>query len=130
MTPEQAIKTVLETVDGLRGKVYPIAGLKTATAPFVFYLQIGETEDCDFDGGAGLLSATYEINCVAKTYASLVGLSGAVRSALQALQGYKYKGVLIERATIAQTSPDLKEKEVNLYRRMYVLTVDFQKEEL
>ena len=66
---------------------------------------------------------------MAKTYASLVWLSGAVRPALLALQGTTHEDLTVERITIRQASPDLKEMEVNLYRRMYVLTVDYQKEE-
>lgn len=129
MTPEQLIKTALEPIDGLAGKVYPMGGLKNAAAPFIFYLQMTEDEDHSLDGPTGLLSAAYEINCVAKTYASLVWLAGAARPALQALQGTTHDDLLIEHVTIRQVSPDLKETEVNLYRRMYVLTVDYQKEE-
>ena len=129
MTPDQLIKTALETIDVLSGKVYPMEGLKNAAAPFVFYLQMAEDEDHSLDGLTGLLSASYEINCVAKTYASLVWLAGATRPALQALQGTTHDDLVIERVTIRQASPDLKEMEVNLYRRMYVLTVDYQKEE-
>lgn len=129
MTPEQLMKTALERIDGLSGKVYPLEALKNAAAPFVFYLQTAEDEENALDGRTGLLSASYEINCVAKTYASLAWLSGTVRPALQALQGTTHEGIAIERITIRQASPDLKEKEVNLYRRMYVLTVDYQKEE-
>lgn len=130
MTPDQAIKTALEPIAGLSGKVYPLEGLKNAAAPFVFYLQISEDEEETLDGSTGLQTASFEINCVARTYSGLVSLSGAVRPALQALQGRKFPGLLIERATVRQTSPDLKETEVNLYRRMYVLQINYQKEEL
>lgn len=129
MTPEQAILTALEPIAGLSGKVYPLEGLKNATAPFVFYLRQAEDEEETLDGPAGLLSATFEINCVAATYAGLTALARAVRPALQALQGTVHSGLLIERATVRQASPDLKEREVNLYRRMYVLQINYQEEE-
>lgn len=129
MTPDEAIKAALEAIEGLSGKVYPLEGLKNASAPFVFYLQQLEDEEEVLEGHTGLLSASFEINCVAKTYAGLVALAGAVRTALQALQGAAYDGLLIERAAVRQASPDLKETEVNLYRRMYVLTVNYQNEE-
>lgn len=129
MTPEEAILTVLEPLDGLRGKVYPAEALKNATAPFVFYLQHVEDEEETLERPTGLMSATYEINCVATSYATLIWLVGAVRPALQFMQGKTYGDLLIERASVRQASPDLKEKEVGLYRRMLSLELRYQKEE-
>lgn len=129
MTPEQAILTVLEPIDGLRGKVYPAEALKNATAPFVFYLQNSDDEEETLEGPTGLMSAVFEINCVAQSYATLIWLVGAVRPALQSMQGNTYEGLLIERASVRQASPDLKEKEVGLYRRMLHLEIHYQKEE-
>jgi len=129
MTPEQAILTVLEPIDGRRGKVYPAEALKNATAPFVFYLQHSDDEEETLEGPTGLMSAVFEINCVAQSYATLIWLVGAVRPALQSMQGNTYEGLLIERASVRQASPDLKEKEVGLYRRMLHLEIHYQKEE-
>lgn len=129
MTPEEAIVAVLEPISGLRGKVYPAEAIKNVPAPFVFYLQHSEDEEETLDGPAGLLSADFEINCVAQTYAGLTGLAAAVRPALQAMQGVTYGDLLVERATVRQASPDLKETEVNLFRRMYTLAIHYQKEE-
>lgn len=126
MTPDKAIKTVLEPIDGLQSKVYPVEALKNATAPFVFYIQKDEDETEDLDGLTGLQTATFEIHCVAKTYAGLVALSGSVRSALRGMQGNTYDGLLIERAKVRQTSPDLNEREVKLMRRVYTLQLDYQ----
>ncbi len=130
MTPEEAILTALEPIAGLRGKVYPAEAIKNATAPFVFYLQHGEDEEETLEGPTGLMSAVFEINCVARTYAGLTKLVAAVRAALQAMQGVTYGGLLIERTSVRQASPDLKEKEVNLYRRMLTLAIHYQEEEL
>lgn len=128
MTPDEAIKSALEPVAGLANKVFPLEGLKNAAAPFVFYLQTAEDEEETLGGSTGLLSASFEVNAVARTYAELVALAGAVRANLRALQGTIYDGLLIERAIVRQTSPDLKEREVNLYRRAYVLQLHYQKE--
>ena len=130
MTPDQPIKAALETIDGQAGKVYPMSGLKNAAAPFIFYLQMSEDDEYTLDGSTGLQTASFEINCVAKTYASLIALAGSVRQVLQALQGTKHDDLLIERVTVRQASPDLKEMEVDLYRRMYVLTINYQEEEM
>lgn len=129
MTPEQVLKTALESVDGLDGKAFPLEGLKNATAPFSFYLRHSWDEEETLDGPAGLQSATFELNFVARSYAELIALSGAARPVLQALQGTTHEGLYIERITIRQASPDLKEKEVNLYRRMYALQMNYQEEE-
>lgn len=126
MTPEQAILTVLKPIAEISGTVSPLEGLKNAAAPFVFYLRRTEEEEETLDGPTGLQSGTFEVHCVALTYAQLLSLAGSVRTALQGLQGNTYDGLLIERATIRQTSPDLKDREVNLYRRMYVLQLNYQ----
>lgn len=126
MTPEEVIKAALEPIAGLSGKVFPVKGLKNAAAPFVFYLRLTEDEEEALDGPTGLQSGTFEVNCVAQNYSQLVGLAGSVRSALQGMQGKTYDGLLIERAAIRLTSPDLKDEDVHLYRRMYVLQLNYQ----
>lgn len=126
MTPDKAIKTVLEPIAGLQSKVYPVDALKNATAPFVFYVQKEEDGVEDLDGTTDLQTATYEIHCVAKSYAALVALCKSVKSALQNMQGNTYAGLLIERAKVRQTSPDLNEREVKLMRRVYTLHLDYQ----
>ena len=129
MTPEQAILTVLEPIEELRNKVYPAEAIKNAAAPFVFYLQHTEDEEETLDGPTGLMSALFEVNCVAQSYASMIWLVGTVRPALQSMQGQTYEDLLIERVSVRQASPDLKEKEVGLYRRMLQLEIHYQKEE-
>lgn len=126
MTPEEVILTVLEPIAGLRGKVFPMEALKNATVPFVFYRQMEGDEEDTLDGQTGLQTATFEIHCVAKSYAALVSLAGAVRLALQKMQGHTYDGLLIERAKVRQASPDLYEREVNMMRRVYTLQLDYQ----
>ena len=129
MTTEQAILTVLEPIEDLRNKVYPAEAIKNAAAPFVFYLQHTEDEEETLDGPTGLMSALFEVNCVAQSYASMIWLVGTVRPALQSMQGQTYEDLLIERVSVRQASPDLKEKEVGLYRRMLQLEIHYQKEE-
>lgn len=126
MTPDVAIKAVLEPIDGLRSKVYPVDALKDAAPPFVFYVQHEEDESDDLDGQTGLQSASFEIHCVAKSYASLVAVAAAVRTALGNMQGKTFEDLLIERAKVRQSSPDLNEREVHLLRRVYTLQLDYQ----
>lgn len=126
MTPEQAVVTALEQIDGLADKVFPAEALKNAVPPFVFYLLDEDSEKEALDGPVGLCSAALEIHCVARNYGELVSLASAVRTALRGMQGQTFDGMLIERTVIRQRSPDIKETEVNLYRRMFVLQLDYQ----
>lgn len=129
MDPERAVTMALEALPGLAGRVFPLEVLKNVPAPFVFYVPQEDHEEDALDGLTGLCSAAIEIHCVAGTYAQLVTLAGAVRPALRALQGFEQDGLCIQRATVRRASPDLKEREVNLYRRMYLLQLHYLKEE-
>lgn len=128
MQPEDAIVGALSPLPGLAGKVFPLEGLKNASAPFVFYLQAESGETAALDGLTGLLSASFEVNCVSRSYAELKALADKVRPALQALQGTELEGLSIQRAKVRQASPDIKEQEVQLFRRMYILELDYQEE--
>lgn len=126
MTPELAVKAVLEQLDGLADKVFPAEALKNAVPPFVFYLLDEDSEKEALDAPTGLCLAALEIHCVARNYGELVALASAVRAALRGMQGQTFEGMLIEHVVIRQRSPDIKETEVNLYRRMFVLQLDYQ----
>lgn len=128
MTPEEAIKAALEAISGLSAHVFPLEGLKNAAAPFVFYLRRQHQAEDSLSGVTELQSAEFEIHCVAKTYASLIWLSGAARSALLGLQGQTLDGLTIEHITVQQASPDLREREADLYRRAYTLRMNYQEE--
>jgi len=126
MHVEEIVKTTLENIHGLHGRVFPVEALKNAQAPFVFYLSEAETEEDALDGPTGLLAAEIEVHCVAASYGALVGLCRSVRSRLRALTGTTHGGTLIERAVVRQVTPDLRETEVNLFRRAYALQLDYQ----
>lgn len=127
MTPDKAIVTALEPIEGLPDKVFPVEALKNATAPFVFYLQKEDEVEEDLEGETELQAVTFELHCVAKSYAALVSLAGAVRLALRDMRGQSYGDLFIERVKVRQASPDLNEREVKLMRRMYVLQLYYQR---
>ena len=120
------VKSQLETVKGLAGHVYPYGALKNDPAPFAFYRRLGLDELDDLDGGTGMMTVRYEIDCVARRHEAMSKLSEAVRASLLSLQSKTRQGLRLERVTCKQESPDLKEKEVNLYRRIYVLQINYQ----
>lgn len=128
MNPEEAITTALERIDGLSAHVFPMEGLKNARAPFVFYLRRQHQAEDSLEGPTELQTADFGVHCVAKTYASLIWLSGMARSALLGLQGQTLDGLTIEHVTVQQASPDLKEREADLYRRAFALRMNYQEE--
>ena len=126
MQKEEIVKTALESIPSLSGRVFPVEALKNAQAPFVFYISEAETEEDALDGPTGLLAAEIEVHCVAASYGALAGLCRSVHSRLRALTGTTHGGTLIERAVVRQATPDLRETEVNLFRRAYALHLDYQ----
>lgn len=126
MTPDDVVKTTLETIEGLRGKAFPLAGLKNAKPPFSFYLCRTQEEEEALDGWTGLREARFELNFVAANYAEMVALSVKGCHAFRQLAGTIHGNLLIERAVCTQDSPDLLDQDVNLYRRRHSLQFDYQ----
>lgn len=126
MHVDEIAKSTLESIPGLSGRIFPVEALKNAKAPFVFYISEAETEEDALDGPTGLFTAEIEVHCVAASYGALMGLCRSVRNKLRSLTGTTHGGTLIERAVVRVASPDLKEKEVNLFRRAYALQLDYQ----
>lgn len=127
---EDAICEALETIEQLRGKVYPAEALKNATAPFIFYVQHNDDDREDLDGVTGLCSGLFEVDVVVNSYTQLLQLTKDVKSALRGMQGCMFGDLFIERVSVHAASPDLKEREVNLYRRMLELRINYQYEEV
>ena len=124
-----AIDAVIEALRenaGLTGKLYHAEALKGATAPFVFWVQTGERYKEDLSGPTELEEADFEFHTVAKNLDSLNKISLAVRRALLSLQGQTVNGILYERVVLTQISPTINEHEVNLYRKVYEVTINYQ----
>lgn len=148
MSPEFALVQALSTVPviadpaGGEPKVGAMQPKKDWKAPFVFYIPFVDDEDEALDGPTGLQSFTAQLHCVAGTHRGLQLLCQRCKKALKNMRGAVYstpehdpedgaKGtVLIENVTLEQSSPDLVEMEVGLYRRMYAVRLEFQTEEV
>lgn len=120
------IITQLRTITGLTNKVYHAEALKNAEAPFVFWLQTAESIEQALDGYTSLESAGFEVHVVAKKLASLDTMSAAVRAAIIAFQGTTSGGYIYERVNIRMASPEIHEKEVSLYRKVFRFDIDYQ----
>ena len=126
MTIEEAVVSALRGVEALGGRVYPVEAMRDAGAPFVFYWQIRDDEEIALDGPTGLMEAQFAVHVVAATYGELVTLCRSCSAALRGLMGEGYPPLLIGFADVAAASPDLKDQEVNYYRRALNLTVNYQ----
>lgn len=120
------IKTAMNSVAALSGKIYHAEALKNATPPFAFWLQDSEETEQALDGYTELDSAGFEVHLVARKLESLDPIAAGVKAAVIALQGTTAGGYRYERINIRQTSPVINEKEVGLYRKVYYIAVDYQ----
>ena len=129
MSPEKLILTATEPIAKLRGKVYPVEALKKATSPFVFFTPTAEDTEDDLDGPTELGTWAGTVHVVSEDYSELLDLVSQVRTGLLALRGRRVDDLFVEYATIRGTSPDLKEREVDLYRRALDVRIYYQKED-
>lgn len=125
---EQIIKTALEGVKGLSGHVYTAEALRDEPL-FAFYRVRTWSEEDVLEGGTGLETADVEIHIVAGSYTAMTATAALAAAAVKGLRGVQAGGVYIERVRVSQQSPDLKEMEVNKFRRAYVLRIDYQEGE-
>ena len=150
LTPDFVMVTELETLPGLKEKIYPLQPLKNAAPPFCFYIQDTDNEDEALDGETGLQHTGYKLHVVAEEYRMLSILGSQAKAALNRLQGQWWTrsdaGVVgqirvgdatpatpgvrmfIEHVRMMQSSPDLYETEVGWYRRIYDVDFDYQTE--
>lgn len=122
---EQSIKAALEGVKGLSGHVYTAEALRDEPL-FAFYRVRTWSEEDVLGGGTGLETAEVEIHIVAGSYTAMTATAALAAAAMKGLRGVQAGGVYIERVRVSQLSPDLKEMEVNKFRRAYVLRIDYQ----
>lgn len=125
---EQSIKAALEGVRGLSGHVYTAEALRDEPL-FAFYRVRTWSEEDVLEGGTGLETAEVEIHIVAGSYTAMTATAALAAAAVKGLRGVQTGCVYIERVRVSQQSPDLKEMEVNKFRRAYVLRIDYQEGE-
>jgi len=118
--PIDAVITALKTITGMSNKVFHAQALKTATAPFIFWVQYEDDTEQALDGYTDLHSASYEIHIVAENVDALNTLSSAAKEKIIALQGGSF-----DRVDISMTSPLIDEREVNLYRKVYNIKINY-----
>ncbi len=142
MSPEYALVQVLETVPGLLGKTNALQPKKGVKPPFAFYVSDTDEEEQALDGETGLQSYSATLHLVSGSFRGLQLLCAWTKAAIRAMRGVTYSTpenepdtvlrgtILVENASMTQSSPDLYEAEVGYYRRMYNVRIDYQTEEV
>ena len=123
---EDTMVTALEDLDGLKERVCPVIDIQKSTGPLVVFDQKIENDEKLLDGSAGLPTAAYQIHVLHNTYLKMRLLSEQVKAALENLQGFCQLSLLIETVTVELGTPDLWEAKVNLFRRTYNVTFQYQ----
>lgn len=128
MSLESIIIARVEQIPALSGKVFPAEALQGASAPFVFYLLTADEDETDLSGVNELKFSQFEVSVVAATYPQLISIAAQVKSALFALTGASSGSLEIQQVSVTLASPDLKETQVNLYRRAFSLRIYYKEE--
>lgn len=112
---ESDVVEVIETVQDLRGKVYPLNAPENGRLPYVVYVSSGSTEDDSLSGWIGSYDTEMEINVLHRTYKSMKSLAKAVVDAL--------KGISDVTVHIDENQPELYEPEIQAYRKIIQLII-------
>lgn len=123
---EETLVSALEAVDGLAGRVCPIQDIQKSIGPLAVFAQHGETEDNTIDGSTGLCSAEYQIHAMHGTYEKMRLLAEQIKKAIQALRQCSKDSLYIEEVSVTLASPDVYEDRVQLFRRTYKATIQYQ----
>ena len=128
MSVFHAVRSSVNSIPDVSGRVYHAEALKNAAAPFVFWLQTGEEYEQDLNGRTELGEDRCELHIVTKNLEALDSISASVREAVEGLQGTAVNGILYEQIEVRQISPVINEHEVNLYRKVYEVTIRYQQD--
>ena len=123
---EEALVTALQAVDGLSGRVCPVQDIQKSSGPLAVFNQLEETEENAIDGLTGMATAVYEIHVLHGTYEKMRLLSERIKRTIQALRQYAEGSLYIEEVTVALASKDIYEDRVQLFRRTYKVTIQYQ----
>lgn len=123
---EQALVAALEAVPGLADRVCPVEDIQKSTGPLAVYEQQTEQEEACLDGAAGLLTAAFKIHVFHGTYRKMRLLAEQVKNAVKTLRQYTKEALHIEEVTVTLAHPDVREDRVQMFRRAYFVTIQYQ----
>ena len=123
---EETLVAALGAVDGLSGRVCPVQDIQKSSGPLAVFEQQGETEENAIDGLTGLCSAEYKIHVLHGTYEKMRLLAEQIKKAIYSLRQSAKDSLYIEEVVITLASPDIYEDRVQLFRRTYKVTIQYQ----
>ena len=123
---ENTLVAALEAVDGLADRVCPIQDIQKSTGPLAVFEQQEETEETALDGLTGLETAVYIIHAMHGTYEKMRLLAEQIKNTMKALRQHAEGSLFIEDVAVALASKDIYEGRVQLFRRAYKVTIQYQ----
>ena len=126
---ENTLVAALEAVDGLADRVCPIQDIQKNTGPLAVFEQQDETEETALDGLTGLETAVYIVHAMHNTYEKMRLLAEQIKNTVKALRQHAEGSLFIEDVAVALASKDIYEGRVQLFRRAYKITIQYQTKE-
>jgi hypothetical protein len=123
---ENTLVAALEAVDGLADRVCPIQDIRKNTGPLAVFEQQVETEETALDGLTGLETAVYIVHAMHNTYEKMRLLAEQIKNTMKALRRHAEGSLFIEDVAVALASKDIYEGRVQLFRRAYKITIQYQ----
>ena len=123
---EAAMVDALEGVDGLAERVSPILDIRLSTGPLAVYDQRRESRERDIGGATELMHAEVQLHLLHNSYMEMRLLAEKAKRAVEAMEGLQKKPLLVEAVEVEQSTPDLLEERVGLFRRTYTINFYYQ----
>ncbi|MBE6959962.1 MAG: hypothetical protein E7448_04480 [Ruminococcaceae bacterium] len=123
---ENTLVAALRAVDGLFDRVCPIQDIHKSDGPLAVFEQQEESEESAMDGLTGLETAVYIVHAMHNTYEKMRLLAEQIKNTMKALRQHAEGSLFIEDVAVALASKDIYEGRVQLFRRAYKVTIQYQ----
>ena len=123
---EAAMVAALEAVKGLEGRVDPVVNIRLSAGPLVVYDQRQESTERCIEGITELMQSQVQLHVLHDSYMEMRLLAEKVKRAMQAMEGLKKAPLLVEAVEVEQSTPDIREEKVGLFRRTYTVNFYYQ----
>jgi hypothetical protein len=129
MNFEEALVVELNSVPGLKNKVFPLSAPEGIKTPFIVYVSNEGIQDKTLEGYLNSKEVVCEIHVVHSSYGSLKPLTKQVLTHLKTFYSRVIgdNGPFIENFSCDKPT-EVYEREVNLYRSSFDITVNFKEE--
>ena len=123
---EETLVAALEAIDCLADRVCPVEDIQKSTGPLVVYEQQTDEEVACIGGPAGLFTATFKLHVFHGTYKKMRLLAEQVKAKVKSLRQQISGALYVEEVTVTMAHPDILENKVQLFRRAYNVTIQYQ----